>query len=569
MLHFIDFEVFKYDWLCVIVEPFSRTETVIVNDAEKLQEYYNTYKDQIFVGYNIRGYDQFIFKSILMGINPKIVNDKIIVEDKKGYEISDLFDQIPLLFFDIMGSHGLKTLEAFQGHNIHETSVDFNLNRKLTAEEIEETKKYCRNDVYETINVFTKRYEEFETVVSLIKTFNLPLRYISKTKAQLSAIILNCQRVERNDEWDISLVDTLKLNKYKYVADWFLNPVNHNYDAELTTTVAGVEHKFAFGGIHGAIEKYHGKGNLWHVDVESYYPALMIEYNLLSRNVTDPAKFREIRDKRIEYKKQGNPLQKPYKIVINGTFGICKDKYSSAYDPRNANLICINGQLLLLDLIEKLESVPGFKLIQSNTDGLIIKLGESKDAEREFRKVCSEWEQRTRMGLAYDKIDEIWQKDVNNYIFRFAEKDDNGNYIYERKGAYVKKNNELDNDMPILNVALIKALTQNIPVEKTINDCNDLIMFQKIVKISNKYKYGWHNNEKLNDKTYRVFASKSYRDTYVGKQKEDGATVEKFANTADNVFIDNGNIVGKKISDKLDKQWYIDEVKKRLRAYGW
>ena len=92
--------------------------------------------------------------------------------------------------------------------------------------------------------------------------------------------------------------------------------------------------------------------------------------------------------------------------------------------------------------------------------------------------ICKEWEKRTRMGLAYDKIDEIWQKDVNNYVFRF----ENGKY--ERKGSYIKENNALDNDMPILNIALMKAITENIPIEKTINECNDLVMFQKILKIS-------------------------------------------------------------------------------------
>lgn len=49
-----------------------------------------------------------------------------------------------------------------------------------------------------------------------------------------------------------------------------------------------------------------------------------------------------------------------------------KDETNAAYDPRNNNCMCINGQLMLLDLIEHLEVVPGFELIQSNTDGLII-----------------------------------------------------------------------------------------------------------------------------------------------------------------------------------------------------
>ena len=33
-------------------------------------------------------------------------------------------------------------------------------------------------------------------------------------------------------------------------------------------------------------------------------------------------------------------------------------------------------------------------------------------------------------------------------------------------------------------------------------------------------------------------------------------------------FINNGNVVGKKVSDRLDKQYYIDLAYKRLRDFG-
>ena len=105
-----------------------------------------------------------------------------------------------------------------------------------------------------------------------------------------------------------------------------------------------------------------------------------------------------------------------HRYLGNGTYGICKDRNNKAYDPRNANLICVNGQLLLLDLIEKLEqNVPSFELIQSNTDGLIIKC-----KKHDFEKVddtCYEWESRTKMNLEFDYIKEIYQGDVNNYVF--------------------------------------------------------------------------------------------------------------------------------------------------------
>lgn len=187
------------------------------------------------------------------------------------------------------------------------------------------------------------------------------------------------------------------------------------------------------------------------------------------------------------------------------------------------------------------------------------------DTDKDFEKIddiCYEWENRTGMKLGFDIVTEIWQKDVNNYIFKY----ENGKL--ERKGAYVKELSALDNDLPIVNKALVDYMTKNIPVEKTINDCLLLWQFQKIIKISNKYLCGWHNGKKLTDKTFRVFASLNISDTYIGKQKSEDATIEKFANTPEHCFIDNTNIKEKLISDDLDKNWYINLAKKRLNDYG-
>ena len=35
---FYDFEVFKYDWLVVLINPIEQDETVIVNDKTKLEK---------------------------------------------------------------------------------------------------------------------------------------------------------------------------------------------------------------------------------------------------------------------------------------------------------------------------------------------------------------------------------------------------------------------------------------------------------------------------------------------------------------------------------------------------
>lgn len=568
---FLDFEVFAHNWLVVFADMDAEKFTVIHDDVNALTDYYNQHKQEIFVGYNIRNYDQWIFKAILAGFNPKGINDFIIEQGENGYNYSTQLKNYPLIFYDVMPNipTSLKTLEGFMGGNIKETDVDFNIDRPLTDAEIALTEKYCRADVEALIEVFIKQYQEFESHISLITTFDLPIQFLGKTKAQLSAEILECEPVSFMDEWQISIIDTLDIKKYAYVIDWFKN--QYSYQAKLETMVAGVPHIFAFGGLHGAVEKYHGTGQILHVDVNSFYPAIMIEYGLLSRSVKHPEKYREIRDKRIEYKKAKNPLQAPYKIVLNGTYGICKDKHSKAYDPRRANEVCINGQLLLLDLIEHLEAIEGFELIQSNTDGLIIKIPDTDEAFNAVDDVCYEWETRTRMGLGFDYIREIWQKDVNNYVFVDVEGE------LERKGAYVKANSDLDNDLPIINTALVDYFTKKIPVSDTIKNCKDLQQFQKIYKLTSKYLYAMHNQKALKEKVFRVFASTSPFDTALYKVKrktnKNGGEYmanEKFINCPTNCFIKNDAVAGVNTDTvPIDKEWYIALAEKRLEDYGF
>lgn len=574
MLNFYDFEVFSEDWLVVIINLYEKTETVIVNDKKKLEEYYEAHKNEIWVGYNNNHYDKYIFKAILCDFDPKEVNDFIIGQDKPGWQFSSMFRKITMYNYDAMfrSDRGLKALEGFMGNNIKETSVPFDIDRKLTADELAETIKYCRHDVEQTIEVFFARKDKFDAQMGLIKMFNLPLSDISRTLTQLSAKVLEAQRPResRHDEFDISFPDTLRIEKYKTVVDWYKDESNRDYSKSLTIDVAGVETQFGWGGIHSAVPKYVGEGYFINMDVTSLYPSLMIRYNLHSRNIKDPQKYVDMYHTRVKFKAEKNPLQIALKEPLNGSYGAMKDKNNPLYDPLMANNICVHGQLLLLDLMEKLE--PYAEIIQSNTDGILIKMPNRISGKcKEFTKdlwfetiddIVYKWEQRTGLKMEFDEYRKIFQKDVNNYV---AVTPDGK---YKSKGSYVKKQNPLDYDLPIINKAMLEFMTKGIPVEQTIRECQDLIMFQKIVKLTGKFKNAIHNGKILNEKCFRVFASKKESDSYMGKQKTDGATIEKFANTPEHCFINNDDVKEAKVPRKLDKQWYINLANERLRQFG-
>lgn len=558
--------MFKEDWLVVIINIYEKSEVVIVNDKEKLQNYFDAHKNEIWIGYNNNHYDQYILKAILCGFDPKEVND-FIIKGKYGWQFSGLFRKLQMYNYDVMyrSDRGLKSLEGFMGNDIKETSVPFDIDRKLTDDELEETIKYCRHDVEQTIEVFFSRRDDFDAQMGMIKMFCLPLSNISRTKAQLSAMILDAHRPResRGDEFDISFPDTLRISKYTNVVDWYKDVNNRDYSKSLTVSVAGVETLFGWGGIHSARKKYVAEGYFINMDVASLYPSLMIRYNLHSRNIKDPQKFVDIYHKRLKYKAEKNPLQAPLKWLLNGTYGCLKDKNNQLYDPLMANNICIFGQLLLLDLMEKLE--PYAEIIQSNTDGILIKMPDGYSENAWFDRIDDivyEWEQRTGLKMEFDEYRRIFQKDVNNYVVV------DGDGHYKSKGSYVKKQSTLDYDLPIVNKAMVDYMTKGIRVEKTIDECKDLIMFQKIVKLSGKFKHAIHNSKILTEKCFRVFASNRDSDSYIGKQKEGNTTIEKFANTPDHCFIVNGDVKKATVGCRLDKQWYINLTKERLIQFG-
>lgn len=555
---FYDFEVFKYDWLVVITDTDNKAEKIFVNDEKGLIEFYNQHKKDIWVGYNSRHYDQYILKAIICGFTPQEINEWIIVNREPGWKFFKDFWRITLYNFDVMTNklRSLKQLEGFMGHDIRESSVNFTIERPLTDKEIQEVIKYCRHDVHETMHIFTENISEFESQIELLKMFNLPLRNISKTKAQLSAEILEAKqpKVPRNDEFDFSFPPTLAITKYTEVLRFYEE--NKDYNKVLEIDVAGVPHLFAWGGLHGARANYYGEGYFINIDVASYYPALMIEYGYLSRNVKNPDKFREIRDTRLKYKAAKDKRQAPLKIVINGTYGAMKDKYNGLYDPLQANNVCIGGMTLLLDLIEKLE--PYCEIIQSNTDGVLVKLYKEDDYKL-IDDICYEWEQRTKMELEFETFVKVIQKDVNNYILV----DEDGKY--KSKGAYVKKLNNLDYDLPIINEAIVNYFVKGIDPEQTIFNCKELVKFQKIVKISSKYDYARYGTRRMNEKVFRVFASVDTNDKELRKIKN--KIPEKIPYVPERCFIVNDDVTDMSVPSKLDYWWYLDLAIERINAF--
>ncbi|WP_343348129.1 hypothetical protein [Terrisporobacter petrolearius] len=562
----IDFEVLSKGgfWMCCMKDYKTEKEHVIVNDREEFLRVFNKNKDSIWVGYNIKGYDQWIMKGIIAGTDPCIISEKIIEQNISPYAVDRSLNKIAIKIFELNDSYrSLKELELFMGEDIRESTVSFDLNRYPTKEEIEELTTYCLHDVRMTFKVFREVYYKYEAQLGLIEYFKLDESMINKTEAQLSAYILGAKKTNypREDIVEFEIVNTIKLSKYNNIKQWYEDYNNRDLKKYLRANVYGVDTDFGWGGLHSARKKYEGEKFIVNSDVSSFYPSIMIEYGLLSRNVQNPGKFKEIRDTRFKFKKEKNPIEKSLKLVLNSTYGACLDVNNDLYDQRQGIAICVNGQLLLLDLIEKVELTFGDRaeFIQGNTDGVMFKFNSKEDVDK-YLEICKEWSKRTKMNLDHDFIKKIIQKDVNNYVYV---KEDNS---IKSKGAYVKKLSLIDNDLPIVNKAIKEKLINNIEIEKTVNDSNNLIDFQKCIKITGKYIHAVYGKENISLKVLRVFASKLSSDNAIMKMKSDGK-LENISYTPDRVFIDNSQVINKEIPQKLDKSWYIKLAKDRLESF--
>lgn len=606
-----DIEVFKEDFLFVAYHTEKQTYLIVHNDPQGMRNFWDTYKDQIWVGYNSRNYDIPVIQNYMcynthdQAIwHAKEISDKIISshgnEEERYRPPKQAAKIYPIINYDCMvdvqaqaASFGvsLKKLEAYLGFRIEETHVDFNIDRKLTDSEFSETLYYCKWDVKCTYRVFeeiNKLSGDFQSHIGLIEMFNLPILNVNRTKAQISAFILNARKPEtpRDDEFNFTFPDTLKLEKYDYIREWYANPSHRSYDQRLITNVAGIKHIYAWGGLHAARPNYKEDGCFLMCDVGSFYPSLMIEYGYLSRNVSDPLKFKEIYDTRMEYKKNHDPRANSLKIVINATFGALKDQHNELFDAVNSNNVCVGGMLLLTDLIEKLESITN--LVQSNTDGILIRC-ERRDKD-EVLDIAHEWEKRTRMNLSFDEYAKVIQRDVNNYLIV-----DVDGHI-KAKGTDVKDRTPIDYECAAICSAMREYFINDVPVAKTIWDDDNYMDFMMVVKSSVKFDGLCHYRGKtpyrLNENTVRVFASSDLMDGAVMKipkvvesvKKTQSALTDwgfcdpsyeaiprrnsKIAKLPQHCFIDNGTIIDKPIPNKLDKNWYVLEAERRIKQWG-
>lgn len=615
-LWFFDYEVFAHDTLCVFISYSNHEKLVFHNTtADAYQNFIDTY-NPILVGYNSKGYDKYILKACLLGYSPeeiKEVND-FIIGGNNGWEYPfDGYCQLPMIWDfmnEIVPRKSLKEIEGNLRLDITETTVPFDTPTKWTKEQYEEVLYYCTCDVEALIPLFEKLMTKYKSKYIISKLGGIDPEYgLSLTNANLTAELLGASRHNYNDPFRYTYPSIIQKEKIpKEALEYFdklieKNDLNYKLEAPCLS-LRDIDFQIGIGGGHGFIKHgtyYYERGKskkiLCNFDVASLYPNLVRIFGYSSRSQSDKNAYVDLLSMRMKAKKNmleqsfldsigltADELKLGLKLPLNSYTGALRATFNALYDNLQGFSICTTGQLLILQLIHDLERIPTLQTISANTDAVMFEI-EPKYKPLVYN-VLHDWENLTGLELEEDDIVKIVMANVNNYceLVQVGEND----YVINYKGGRfecnsIEQNLKLkwnkdtktfdtkftddikSNSLTIVGEALLKELLLDIPVEETINNCDDIFRFQKITHLGSTYDrivQETENGDVILQKNNRVYAGKKPSGTLV-KIKPDGRR-DSLAECPINPIVDNAN---KCTIDDINKDWYIMVAKQRVNDF--
>ena len=164
--------------------------------------------------------------------------------------------------------------------------------------------------------------------------------------------------------------------------------------------------------------------------------------------------------------------------------------YSWVYDPMCVFKIRINGQLMLLMLIEMITEA-GFQLIQSNTDGIFVSVPEN--CKEKYLQICKEWEKKTQLVLEHDYFERFYQYAINDYIgVKEGWSKTHDPKLIKKKGLFIDECVLGKGMAPlIIPEAINKYFVEGISPEETIRNCKNINKFVTFQKVAKDFNLEW------------------------------------------------------------------------------
>jgi hypothetical protein len=539
------------------------------NDLDKLLEFINN--EHWFIGYNNSKYDDIILNYLLSEDSLKYktvleivvaiyeLSQKIIENSRNRMfyranptrELNKIphryksLDLMSMMAFD-KAKVGLKQVSVnMKWHRIQDLPKKFN--ESVSIDEVDKIIEYNINDVLITLELLKNTLERVKLRSSICNKYNVEV--MSSSRSQIADKIMSKMYSEKSgmSYWDFKdFRDNRTTVHFKDII-WdklkFETPAMQNLVEKLnnTTVVAkkgnkdfaeqvilfNCKHTMAKGGLHSKmppmIVEEDDDYSIIDLDYGSFYPSVMIQLNIIPPHLGKAflEVLKTVTEQRLEAKKNGDKVTADaLKIVINSIYGKLGFEYGYMYSPTCMYQVTINGQLILLKTIERLE-LQGFECFYSNTDGATFKVPRGK--EDLFYQIANEYSEEIGIPIEYANYKRCVIRDVNNYSIETVEGK------LKEKGIFTKEV-ELDKgyNMPVISTALYEYFVNSKPIDETIKNHDNIYDFCKAQKVGGQYTVELHylKDSKLQidqcQKTNRYFVVNNGAKLYKRKTSTNG-----------------------------------------------
>ena len=608
-----DIEVFPNCFHCTVSdsESHKKYKFEISNRKNQLEElidfFYFKRTKHVMCGYNNHHYDDIVINYMIFFRNTmkrfdylKICNSlyylsKAIIESEKTENIDKIkpykyanyfysFDLMTMLY-SAAKQKSLKEVEILLGmDNVQEFEAGFD--QRLLDSEIDDMIKYNGNDVDATELLLNTVKDEVDLRLEVEKEWGFDALSMSNIRigeeillrqSNLKGVALEeakskIRRVAKIENKDIILPFIQYSNpKLKEV---LLDVKNATcYPCKSDKKQKNYEKKFVLsntcysigeGGIHTINEprifKPTADQYIGHADVTSMYPSLAIIYKWLPVHLGKDFwnVYESLYKERVIAKRNHDELKaKAFKFALNSPIGKMQNESSWAYDPLNAYKIRMNGQLILLMLVDRLLSI-NCKIVQVNTDGVVYI---ADKANRELiNQFIHEVENITKLHFDSDDYESFYQYDVNNYFgIRKGYSQSGDPSLIEKKGKFITEIG-LNNSMTpvVISKAVINYFLTKEPIDKFVKEDKNIRDFLMSQSVNREFKieYGNEPVQRIN----RYYASNS--GYYLMRVKD-----KMYETKKESILSDVGVILLNHIDStpiekrKINYQYYIGKAK--------
>ena len=613
--HVYDIEVFPNCFHATVLNTetneYAKFEISIrKQQIHELCDYFKT-KNAMFVGYNNHHYDDLIINYImeyrdtlqymyfsdicksLFNMSQTIIQSQD--EDSTRLKLNHWkymrsFDSMDLLsmMFSKKLRVGLKSMQVtMQYNNVQEYSGNFD--EDIPECDINQMIEYNINDVNSTAELLNRCQKDIELRLWIEQEYGIDA--LSMDSVKFGERILASEYCKRtNTPWNVlktmrSPMDYIPLKDVIFPFISYSNPILQNVLEDMKKQVVSslerksydkqfvlsrVHYSVGVGGIHSIhtpeifvpkCDEYIG-----HADVTSMYPSLLIQYKLTPRHLGD--EFCDIYSKfykeRVEAKHSGQKMKNlALKLTLNSVTGKMQEPTSWMYDPFNVFRIRINGQLILLMLVDRLLKL-NCKIVQVNTDGVMYIC--KKESHEAVQEAIHDVEQLSKLGFETGCYEAFYQYAGNDYFgvldgYSLSHNPE----LIEKKGMFITEVKLGKGLAPtIIPTAVINYFVNKTPIRETIRNCTDIKKFLMSQRVAKEFKVEYDGKQV--SRINRFYASTN--GAFLFKYKEDNTGKKSYGNmlTKSGVTILN-KFDNKPINErKINYRYYESEAVKIVKA---